>query len=386
MRSSRTLVRLFVVFWIFIFEFVQPGRCAGQTLQDVSADVKVRRSEPKFDRSTRTYDSVVSITNVSTTPLFSLVLVVSSITPPSVTLSNASSQDSAGNYYLNLITPAGGLLPGQTIRGVVLKFTSPQKNNDFRNRDDDRNRDDGRDRDDHDDLTFKLTVETQTEIVATSDGTSVVFKSSNGAVVLSIPLVNLDQASAGNTTTTAIHERAEICDNGTHAGIFSISSTVNTANPELEPPTSVSFSYYDSSGLKWTAQPPSGSGYYFPLATNERLLTPDGSRVLLISAEDGNTYPAFSVYDQTGNVLYQSSEPYAYVFNAQISPDGKLIAASTVLGGTGSSQNLVRVIDVTSKTFSDVPFDPRNDGVPSISYAGNDTFVIQFKGRQVTAP
>ena len=81
-----------------------------------------------YNRTTNTFDSLLTITRSSISILAGpLILVISQITPSSVTPSNPTGLTSSGNPYISLTVPAGGLSPGQSIPSVLLKFSDPNR-------------------------------------------------------------------------------------------------------------------------------------------------------------------------------------------------------------------------------------------------------------------
>jgi hypothetical protein len=95
---------------------------------DLTSFVTITRSGLVFNRLNNTFDSVVSITNKSTTTITgSPVLVISNISPTTVNLGNAAGINGSGNPYVNLVIPSGGWAPGQSITNVLLKFNDPAR-------------------------------------------------------------------------------------------------------------------------------------------------------------------------------------------------------------------------------------------------------------------
>jgi hypothetical protein len=100
----------------------------GPAFTDVTALVTITRSGLVYNRTTNTFDSLVTIKNSSASILTGpLILAVNQITPLSVTLSNSTGLTSSGNPYVSLTVPAGGLSPGQSISNVLLKFSNPNR-------------------------------------------------------------------------------------------------------------------------------------------------------------------------------------------------------------------------------------------------------------------
>jgi hypothetical protein len=95
---------------------------------DISSQVGMIRSGLILNRSTNTFDSLVTLTNRSAAALAGpLVVTVSNIGQASVTLSNSGGQDSSGNFYVNVTLPAGTLAPGQSVTNILLEFSDPNQ-------------------------------------------------------------------------------------------------------------------------------------------------------------------------------------------------------------------------------------------------------------------
>jgi hypothetical protein len=94
---------------------------------NVDSLVRVSYSGYLFNRTTNTFDTLATITNTSADSrlLSPMSLVITSITPTSVTLANATGQTADGKPFLAVPLPVAGLAPGQSISGILLKFTNP---------------------------------------------------------------------------------------------------------------------------------------------------------------------------------------------------------------------------------------------------------------------
>jgi len=103
---------------------VPPAVSVAQTVDQVN----VKTSGLVLNRTTKTFDCLATITNSSAAAINGpLLLVVSNITPSSVRLANFNGNDPSGNPYINVAVPTGGLLAGQSISNVLLKFTNSNK-------------------------------------------------------------------------------------------------------------------------------------------------------------------------------------------------------------------------------------------------------------------
>jgi VCBS repeat-containing protein len=95
----------------------------------VSVDslVRVSYSGYMFNRSTNTFDTVATITNISTDGrlISPMSLVITSIIPSSVTLANPTGQTSDGKPFIAVPLSEAGLAPGESITGILLKFNNP---------------------------------------------------------------------------------------------------------------------------------------------------------------------------------------------------------------------------------------------------------------------
>jgi len=228
----------------------------------------------------------------------------------------------------------------------------------------------------------------QASAFAVSNGNSVVFKSTGGATVLTIPLLNqqvVTPTPQGNVTDVT-HQAANISDDGSYAGVYSETYTVAPADIDEEPSARGTFAYYSASGSLWQITAPLGTPFYLPLDLSERSITPDGSRVLLISTDDGNTSPAFSVYDQSGNPVYQAKGDFVELYQAQISPNGRYLLVVGVVRSNQLYQDLIRVTDLTTNTSSDLSVNLATSPAPVISIAADGRFLILFQGTQTTLP
>jgi hypothetical protein len=95
---------------------------------DVSSLVTVTKSAPVYNSATKTFDSVVTVANTSTETLYGpMFLVVSNISPGTVTLVNSLGATPAGGAFVDIPTPQGSLAPGQSISNVLLQFGDPKQ-------------------------------------------------------------------------------------------------------------------------------------------------------------------------------------------------------------------------------------------------------------------
>jgi putative Ig domain-containing protein/List-Bact-rpt repeat protein len=102
--------------------------CAAQKFVDESAHVTITRSGLVLNRATNTYNSVVTITNSSASDLNGpLLLVISNLSPTSITVANQSGKVSSGSPYIYVLVPEGSLPAGKSISNILLKFNNPSR-------------------------------------------------------------------------------------------------------------------------------------------------------------------------------------------------------------------------------------------------------------------
>lgn len=363
--SLRALELLIVGFWLFIGSLATTRNCAAQTFVDMSSQVTITKSGLVLDRATNTFNTVVTITNSSSTVLNGpLVLVISDLTPTTVTLANPSGQDPSGNPFVTLNVPTGGLSPGQIISSVLLEFQNPDR------------------------VAFSFTtqVEFRSGASISPDGSSVVFKTPTGTTVLTIPLVSQGVVSStpqGNVTNVT-QQRANISDDDSHVGVYT--NTFELGSSDNEGDVTSTFAYYNASGQLWQITAAQGDAFYLPADTRVRLLAPDGSRILMISVQEGNINPAFSVYDQNGNALYQSAGTFSELYQAQLSPNGSYLLVMGIVRNQNASQDLITVTDITNNVSSNFPFSVVSGGIPVITISSGGQFLITYQESQVTLP
>jgi VCBS repeat-containing protein len=94
---------------------------------NVDDRVQVTFTGYSFNRFTNTFTTTATIKNVSSDVLDQMTLVVTSITPNTVTLQNADGVTDEGHPYKNVPLPADGLQPGESATGVRLVFHNPSR-------------------------------------------------------------------------------------------------------------------------------------------------------------------------------------------------------------------------------------------------------------------
>ncbi|MGH8593310.1 MAG: PKD domain-containing protein [Gammaproteobacteria bacterium] len=134
------MARLFAIVVLSAAGLVCTGfRLAAAASQiDVSAQVAVTRSGFVYNRTSQTYDTTVTLENISQSAVTGPIsLVVSSITPSSVSLANALGTMPDGKPYVDVplgdgslgdgSLGDGSLAPAEKVSGLVLKFKNPQR-------------------------------------------------------------------------------------------------------------------------------------------------------------------------------------------------------------------------------------------------------------------
>ena len=228
----------------------------------------------------------------------------------------------------------------------------------------------------------------QAPAFATFNGSSVVFKSPAGTPLLTVPLSNQEVVTPTpqGDVTNVTQQRANISDDGSHAGIYTETFAVGPAEIGTEAFVTGTFAYYDATGQLWQITAPLGDAFYLPAGPGLRSVTPDGSRVLIISAADGNINPSFTVYDQSGQVVYQPTGSFLGLYQAQISPNGRYFLIMGVVESNSTEQDLIRVTDLTTKLSSDLPINIAAAGIPVISISSDGRFLISYQGTQTVLP
>jgi VCBS repeat-containing protein len=96
---------------------------------NVDALVRVTQSGMVLNRATNTFDTLVTITNISTDSvlLAPMSLVVTTITPATVTLANATGLTPDGKPFVAVTIPEAGVGPGASVSNILLKFNNPTR-------------------------------------------------------------------------------------------------------------------------------------------------------------------------------------------------------------------------------------------------------------------
>ena len=94
----------------------------------VNNQVSVSYGGLRLNRSTNTFDTLVTLTNTSAKAIeVPVQLVISNISMATVSLANAGGALADGKRYIQIPFSDGVMDPGETVSGVLLKFNNPQK-------------------------------------------------------------------------------------------------------------------------------------------------------------------------------------------------------------------------------------------------------------------
>ncbi|WAR46830.1 M23 family metallopeptidase [Methylomonas rapida] len=92
---------------------------------DVTAQVSIVSAPLVYNRTTQTFDGLVTVRNVGSSTLQPSVFLVVSGLPNSVSVYNATNFSPEGKPMLSLPVTASGLAPGQAIKNFGIKFRNP---------------------------------------------------------------------------------------------------------------------------------------------------------------------------------------------------------------------------------------------------------------------
>jgi uncharacterized protein YfaP (DUF2135 family) len=103
------------------------GVAVAQSPQsDVTSFFNVSSSGLVYNRTSNTFNSVVTILNISTTTVNAPLSIAVNALPSAVVLANSAGLTSDGNPYVNVTTVAS-LGPGQSAGGILLQFRNPNQ-------------------------------------------------------------------------------------------------------------------------------------------------------------------------------------------------------------------------------------------------------------------
>jgi len=112
--------------WLTLFFLALPGTARAQAPPTLDSDLTVSFSGITLNRTTNTFDTSATLTNVSTTTVSgAFSFVVPTVTPANVFLANASCFTPTEQPVIVSAFPSGGLLPGQSLRPLPLQFNDP---------------------------------------------------------------------------------------------------------------------------------------------------------------------------------------------------------------------------------------------------------------------
>lgn len=114
---------LIMLLFVLVFSFVVTPVYAA--LMDVTSQVSIQRAPLVFNRSTTTFDGLVTIRNNGINTLKSPIFLVVAGIPDTVSVNNATSISTDGFPMLNLPVATGGLASGQSISNFKVKFHNP---------------------------------------------------------------------------------------------------------------------------------------------------------------------------------------------------------------------------------------------------------------------
>jgi VCBS repeat-containing protein len=98
--------------------------------QSVDQFITVSFTGYVLNRATGTFDTRATIVNTSDETLLGpMRLIVTGVNPTSVTLANRAGLTAEGHPYIDVPLPAGGLAPGQSVTGILVRFTNPSRVN-----------------------------------------------------------------------------------------------------------------------------------------------------------------------------------------------------------------------------------------------------------------
>ena len=123
----RAAIRRVLVWFAVLAQLASASSALASTPVPVDAQIRVTFSGLVLNRATNTFDTVATIANIGSTPVFApMTLTVTGISIGTVHLANATGTTAAGQSYLSLLS-AGSLNAGATLAPVVLKFSNPSR-------------------------------------------------------------------------------------------------------------------------------------------------------------------------------------------------------------------------------------------------------------------
>ena len=117
--------RFLLVFGVFVG--IATGTPVWAVVSDATNLVVITKTGFVLNRQTNTYDSVVTLKNISPFVVATPVQLVVSNLPADITLANAAGNTTQGNPYVGVNVPTNSILPGAVIAPIVLKFANPKR-------------------------------------------------------------------------------------------------------------------------------------------------------------------------------------------------------------------------------------------------------------------
>lgn len=93
---------------------------------DVTAMTSIGRSGMVLNRTTNTFDSTITLTNISQVPLYMPFRLIISAVPDNVSLQNGTAVTSNGKSYIDTTLPNGQLNQGQSVKVLVKMNNVPR--------------------------------------------------------------------------------------------------------------------------------------------------------------------------------------------------------------------------------------------------------------------
>jgi hypothetical protein len=96
---------------------------------NVDSKVSVTYSGLVLNRTTNTFDTWATVTNISqdSVLLAPMSLIITSITPSNVTLANPTGQTADRKPFVAVPLPEAGLAPGESVSKILVKFSNPTR-------------------------------------------------------------------------------------------------------------------------------------------------------------------------------------------------------------------------------------------------------------------
>ena len=170
------------------------------------------------------------------------------------------------------------------------------------------------------------------------------FVTATGRTTFDLPIA--DATSTRHLTAEEVGRIARhsvvVSDDGTSAGVF-LPVGVSTARER--------FRYITGDGERWSVKAPAGLEFFRP--RDDRVMSADGTRILLVAVAAVNTRPRLFVYDNGGAVVYESPNGLLeMVYEAGLSFDGRYLFAHGVRGSSPPFEDVVLVVHIARHEVS----------------------------------